>query len=440
MDEKGTLRLAKEAIQRGDKDTAQEMLLEVIRANPRSEVAWLWLSAIVADPARERECLERVLAINPSNAVAQQHLQKLREPGAEPRSVPAPEPPGQAPPPAQAPPSRAVPSVLEIYGAGLVLSAISPTFYWHAARRRASSALYFFVLFALILTTIQTLDISRDFGALGRMAEEAFAAGVFPRITLSGGQAAIDGPDPFVREFEGSVLIADTTGTYGPSLLRSGRYDSGFLLTRTTVYRLNGGEVDSLPLEDLQPMLGDPFVLDAQVIQKLLNGIQVIAFTVLLVWHTVIRLAGLALLAFGMRAVAGGIWPGASFGPVFGIGVFALVPATYGTYLLRRIGIGFCGLQIVLLLIVWAVGLVAAFAERGEGILSGGRSLRGWRALAGVPMLLVLALDAIFSWPRGAILAWGITLLTLVVLAFIGLWPMMGAAEGSGSRASLEQS
>jgi hypothetical protein len=41
-------------------------------------------------------------------------------------------------------------------------------------------------------------------------------------------------------------------------------------------------------------------------------------------------------------------------------------------------------------------------------------------------MLLVLALDAIFVWQGGGIVVAGTTLLTLVVLAFIGLWPVLG--------------
>jgi hypothetical protein len=80
MDETKTLHLAREAIQCGDKATAQKLLAQVIKANSRNEIAWLWLSAIVDDPARERECLERVIAINPKNEIAQHHLQRLNQP------------------------------------------------------------------------------------------------------------------------------------------------------------------------------------------------------------------------------------------------------------------------------------------------------------------------------------------------------------------------
>lgn len=77
MDEVQTLRSARAAIEKGDKGTARKLLLQVIQANPRHETAWLWLSALVGDPKRERECLQRVLAINPQNAVARRHLDLL---------------------------------------------------------------------------------------------------------------------------------------------------------------------------------------------------------------------------------------------------------------------------------------------------------------------------------------------------------------------------
>ncbi|MBN1580129.1 MAG: hypothetical protein JXA89_05460 [Anaerolineae bacterium] len=78
MDEK--LELARKAIQQGDKVAARQLLLQVIRTDAKNETAWLWLSAIVDDLERERECLERVLKINPHNEVAQRHLRRLSLP------------------------------------------------------------------------------------------------------------------------------------------------------------------------------------------------------------------------------------------------------------------------------------------------------------------------------------------------------------------------
>ena len=77
MDEKQVLTLAREALQKGDKATGRRLLGQVLRANPRNETAWLWLSAVVDDPRKREECLERALKLNPASEVAQRELSKL---------------------------------------------------------------------------------------------------------------------------------------------------------------------------------------------------------------------------------------------------------------------------------------------------------------------------------------------------------------------------
>ncbi len=79
--EHGRIRLLmREAIQAarsGNKNWARECLGRVLKADPRNEEAWLWLSAVLDTVAEKRYCLERVLAINPSNAQAQAGLRYL---------------------------------------------------------------------------------------------------------------------------------------------------------------------------------------------------------------------------------------------------------------------------------------------------------------------------------------------------------------------------
>ena len=100
MEEHRALNLATEAIKQGDTAAGQRFLLQAIKANGRSEKAWLWLSAIVDDPAKERDCLNRVLAINPDNEVAQRHLAKLDQAqGQEPETAPQPRPTAPEPAP-----------------------------------------------------------------------------------------------------------------------------------------------------------------------------------------------------------------------------------------------------------------------------------------------------------------------------------------------------
>lgn len=105
MDETQALQLAREAIQQGNRATAQALLLQVIQTNSNSETGWLWLSAVVGDPVQERDCLKRVLAINPHNEIAQRHLAKLDQaPAPLSRLAPQPIAVSQTPPAAfQAP-------------------------------------------------------------------------------------------------------------------------------------------------------------------------------------------------------------------------------------------------------------------------------------------------------------------------------------------------
>jgi Tol biopolymer transport system component len=71
------LRQAIEAIRRGDKAAGQRLLAQVLRADPRSETAWLWMSQIVESDAQRLDCLRRILAINPSNAAARRGVELL---------------------------------------------------------------------------------------------------------------------------------------------------------------------------------------------------------------------------------------------------------------------------------------------------------------------------------------------------------------------------
>jgi uncharacterized protein DUF6232 len=102
MDEGRTLRLAKQALQAGDKRAGIDLILQVIRQNPHNETAWLWLSALEDDPQKERDCLARVLEIDPDNESARQHLAALGAQSASPPPIPN----TSLPTPLQAPTSQ----------------------------------------------------------------------------------------------------------------------------------------------------------------------------------------------------------------------------------------------------------------------------------------------------------------------------------------------
>ncbi|MDX1995941.1 MAG: hypothetical protein SF029_26400 [bacterium] len=60
-----------------DLTAGRQLLLQSLRMEPENDMAWLWLSRALSDPARQRQAVERALAINPENAKAQQLLQRF---------------------------------------------------------------------------------------------------------------------------------------------------------------------------------------------------------------------------------------------------------------------------------------------------------------------------------------------------------------------------
>jgi hypothetical protein len=65
------------AKQSGDITLAKQLLSQAIIQNPRNEGAWMLMSEVVEDVKLRRNCLERVLAINPGNAAANIALTRL---------------------------------------------------------------------------------------------------------------------------------------------------------------------------------------------------------------------------------------------------------------------------------------------------------------------------------------------------------------------------
>jgi hypothetical protein len=86
------------ALEAKDRLAARQLLASVVVLDPRHEDAWLQLSALMDDVAQSIQCLQRVIALNPSHAKARHWLRLARE--AQSRSgqggtggLPVPEPP-----------------------------------------------------------------------------------------------------------------------------------------------------------------------------------------------------------------------------------------------------------------------------------------------------------------------------------------------------------
>ena len=66
-----------DAANQGDKKKAMSFLKEVLAANPNDVDAWLVLAAVVDEPQRKRQCLNRVLSLNPTNQIARDELLEM---------------------------------------------------------------------------------------------------------------------------------------------------------------------------------------------------------------------------------------------------------------------------------------------------------------------------------------------------------------------------
>jgi len=65
------------AKQSGDTSLAKQLLSQALIQDPNNQDAWLLMSEVVSNVRLRRNCLERVLAINPGNIVASKALAKL---------------------------------------------------------------------------------------------------------------------------------------------------------------------------------------------------------------------------------------------------------------------------------------------------------------------------------------------------------------------------
>lgn len=71
------LQQAISAIKAGNEKAGQRLLAQIIKADPKNEVAWLWMSTALDDSQKKKQCLQRVLQINPANETARKGLAQL---------------------------------------------------------------------------------------------------------------------------------------------------------------------------------------------------------------------------------------------------------------------------------------------------------------------------------------------------------------------------
>jgi predicted RNA-binding Zn-ribbon protein involved in translation (DUF1610 family) len=65
-------------IKAGHPAKARQLLVDLLRADPKNETAWMWLSSVVDDDRQRKDCLERVLALDPANEAARLQLTQMQ--------------------------------------------------------------------------------------------------------------------------------------------------------------------------------------------------------------------------------------------------------------------------------------------------------------------------------------------------------------------------
>jgi len=71
------LREGIDAAKAGETTKARRLLSEVVRADGRNELAWIWLATVLGNASERRAALRRVLDINPNNTRARDALRQL---------------------------------------------------------------------------------------------------------------------------------------------------------------------------------------------------------------------------------------------------------------------------------------------------------------------------------------------------------------------------
>jgi tetratricopeptide (TPR) repeat protein len=183
------------ALKSGDKTRARDLLGQAIRRNPRDERAWLWLSGAVQTDTERRQCLERVLTLNPHNAAARSGLAMLAAaaadapvapvaPVAEASANPPVAPPTARPiaaPPVVAPPPLTPLADIRAPAAVDPLASLRPT----SARRRVNPRLAAVVALTCVVVAIGAIVVARRFGGSSSTAQPATVAAIAVAATAT---------------------------------------------------------------------------------------------------------------------------------------------------------------------------------------------------------------------------------------------------------------
>ena len=175
------------ALKAGDNARARELLGQAIRRNPRDDRPWLWLSGAVETDPERRQCLERVLTLNPHNAAARDGLAMLDAAAASapvaapPPAVASANPPAPLPTAAAlaetsqvAPPPATPPADMRTPDAVDPLAGLRPA----SAPRRVNPRLVAAVVLACVVVALGAIVVARRLGGPSSTDQSATAAAI----------------------------------------------------------------------------------------------------------------------------------------------------------------------------------------------------------------------------------------------------------------------
>jgi hypothetical protein len=322
---------------------------------------------------------------------------------------------------------------------GFVMPLGSFSFFRKMAQRRVGMAILFFFIFTLTVSTISSIAAAEKLNSFSSEIRKSFQDGTIPEIVIRNGTAEVNGPQPAVLLDETNtsgqrIFVAiDTTGTYNQ--IDRTQYDEGFLLTRTDFQLLNNtGRYQTIPLSELNTAFkADPLIINAETMVNawaILSIILVIAFFILLViWNSLVRLMFLAAIALIFWGLISLFRPNTDFGPIIISGIYAIVPVIYINFLFGLFNISFPFLQTILLIPLWIFVLFAFLSK--EDFFTKDRPSRLWRALLGIPMLLAFVIGFLFTYQNHEYVSLGTAILTILVLAAIGVYYRIQKPSGA---------
>jgi hypothetical protein len=312
--------------------------------------------------------------------------------------------------------------------ASFILPVFSLRFYRIAQRKSVFRALIFFISFATALSALFTIRAARILSEIDTEIQTSLSSGDFPTITIRNGVASVDAPQPLViLDQQGQLFALDTSGQLTD--IDPERYREGILLTRNQLIVLdNTGQRQSLQLGDLNELFAaDPIVIDQDFILKAWDRFSKIAIVLaglgLWVWHFFVRMLTLTLVGLLIWGSISVLRNQTSYNLIMITGLYAVVPALYLHYLLGRVGLTLPGLQTMILMLIW-MGISIATLNPVE-MSSSVQELNLLKMTPiGIPMLIVLAWDVVFTPEIDPLALWGVPTLTLVA------WIVMRRFQG----------